>query len=107
LAEWLGLKQRKPRPRVDARYHAVSIIPGPNACAAVRRFASHRFFLQDAPRLPLPTCDAFHCECQFRHHQDRRGGARRRSDIGFLTGLYSGLERRQIGGRRKDDHDQS
>ena len=103
--EWLGLKQPEPPspPQVDRTYHAVSIVAGPNACGAAHRFAGHRFLSRQAPPLPLPTCDAFNCQCRFRHHQDRRSGARRRSDIGLMPGAYAGAERRRARGRRKDD----
>jgi hypothetical protein len=104
LSEWLGLRRRKPpEPRVDTTYHAVSIIAGANACSAANRFTGHRFLSRQAPPLPLPTCDAFHCECRFRHHRDRRVGARRRNDIGLMAGAYAGSERRNTRGRRKDD----
>lgn len=103
--EWLGFRRREqqPKPRVDTTYHAVSIVPGRNACAAVYRFSGHRFLSRQAPPLPLPTCDAFQCECRFRHHKDRRTGARRRSDIGLIPAAYSGAERRRVQGRRKED----
>jgi hypothetical protein len=103
--EWLGLKQPEPpsQPQVDRTYHAVSISAGPSACSAAHRFAGHRFLSRQAPPLPLPTCDAFNCQCRFRHHQDRRSGARRRSDIGLMPGAYAGSERRRVQGRRKDD----
>ena len=103
--EWLGLKRPDPpaQPQVDRTFHAVSIIAGPNACGAAHRFAGHRFLSRQAPRLPLPTCDAFNCQCRFKHHQDRRSGARRRSDIGLLPANYAGAERRNMRGRRRDD----
>jgi hypothetical protein len=84
-------------------YHAVSIIPGENSCAAAHRFTGRRYLSQQAPRLPLPTCDAFHCTCRFRHHKDRRAGPRRRSDIGLLSGAWTGPEKRRSGGRRAED----
>lgn len=104
--ERLGLKRPSappPRPRTDTTYHAVSIVMGPNACTAAHRFTSKRFLSRQAPPLPLPTCDAFHCECRFRHHKDRRAGPRRRSDIGLAPAGFAGAERRSAGGRRKDD----
>lgn len=84
-------------------YHAVSIVPGEHACAAAYRFTGHRFLSRQASKLPLPTCDAFHCECRFKHHKDRRAGPRRRSDFGLMAAGYPGPERRRTGGRRIGD----
>ncbi len=84
-------------------YHAVSINPGEQACAAAYRSSGQRILSRQAPKLPLPTCDAFHCTCRFSHHNDRRAGARRRDDIGLLSGHYPGSERRRTGGRRVTD----
>jgi hypothetical protein len=102
--EWLGLRRPEPPPaRADRTFHAVSIVAGADACSAAHRFAGHRFLSRQAPPLPLPTCDAFNCQCRFRHHEDRRSSARRRSDIGLMPGAYAGSERRRVRGRRKDD----
>jgi hypothetical protein len=84
-------------------HHAVSIIPGEHACGSAYRFTGHRFLSRQAPKLPLPTCDAFHCTCRFKHHKDRRAGPRRRHDIGLMSGHYPGNERRRAGGRRATD----
>jgi len=84
-------------------YHAVSIVPGEHACAAAYRFTGQRFLSRQAPKVPLPTCDAFHCECRFKHHKDRRAGPRRRSDFGLMSAGYPGIERRRTGGRRAED----
>jgi hypothetical protein len=84
-------------------YHAVSLLPGEHACAAAYRFTGQRFLSKHAPKLPLPTCDAFHCTCRFKHHKDRRAGPRRRSDIGLMSGNWPGNERRNTGGRRTTD----
>jgi len=84
-------------------FHAVSILPGEHACAAAYRFTGQRFLSRHAPKLPLPTCDAFSCSCRFKHHKDRRAGPRRRNDFGLLSGSYPGQERRRTGGRRIDD----
>jgi hypothetical protein len=84
-------------------FHAVSIIPGQHACAASYRFTGYRFLSRQAPKLPLPTCDAFHCTCRFKHYADRRAGPRRRSDIGLMSGHYPGTDRRRSNGRRATD----
>lgn len=90
--------------RATNPWHAVSIIPGPGACGAARRFKGVRFLSKDAPRLPLPACVMAQCTCRFKHHDDRRAGPRRRSEQGMMSGPYSGSERRRTGGRRADDH---
>jgi hypothetical protein len=104
LGGLLGLKKKPPPAvRVETKYHAVSIIPGEDACPAAYRFTGHRFLSRQAPPLPLPTCDAFQCTCKFKHHKDRRAGPRRRSDIGLMPGAYAGSDRRGPRGRRVDD----
>lgn len=84
-------------------YHAVSILPGLDSCSASHRFAGQRFLSRQAPKLPLPTCDAAHCTCRFKHHKDRRAGPRRRAEIGLMQGHWQGAEKRRVGGRRADD----
>jgi len=90
------------RPQANP-YHAVSIIPGKSACGAAFRLAGERFLSKNAPRLPLPSCDIAHCECRFKHHNDRRAGPRRRSDQGLFTGIWQQPERRRSPGRRESD----
>ncbi|GFE78552.1 hypothetical protein GCM10011487_05520 [Steroidobacter agaridevorans] len=85
-------------------YHAVSVLPGADACAAAYRFSGQRFLSRQAPRLPLPSCDVATCGCRFKHHKDRRSGPRRNSDVGMMMAGYSGNERRQSRGRRSTDH---
>jgi len=84
-------------------FHAVSIIPGAQACQAVYAFTGQRFLSRDAPRLPLAECNSSSCTCKFKHHKDRRAGPRRRSDFGFGISLWNGSERRKGRGRRADD----
>jgi len=93
------VKQRKP----PHPYHAVSIQPGLSACAAAYRCCGTRVLSRDAPSLPLPDCDALHCECQYRDYPDRRVGPRRRSNG---SGGWEGEERRQLAGRRSTDRSQ-
>jgi hypothetical protein len=103
---WFGAKKAPPRPAAPANpYHAVSIVPSGNACDAAYRFAGQRFLSRQAPRLPLPSCDAKHCTCRFKHHKDQRTGPRRNSDLGMITSSWTGPERRERrgAGRRKED----
>jgi hypothetical protein len=106
LAGLFGAKKKAPPRRAtpaSTQYHAVSVLPGANACAAAHRFSGQRFLSRQAPRLPLPSCDANTCTCRFRHHKDRRAGPRRNSDVGMVTSPYPGKERRQARGRRAED----
>ncbi|MEX2496282.1 MAG: hypothetical protein WD448_09350 [Woeseia sp.] len=59
-------------------YHAVSIQPGEKACKAARSIEGQRFLSSEAPRIPLPNCDAVDCSCRFAHHEDRRADESRR-----------------------------
>jgi len=91
--------------RKDPTYHAVSIKYGPTACNAAKALAGVRFLSTEAPRLPLPECDAGECQCRFAHHPDRRSNRDRRSPFapgGFGGGTGSfAQERREKKDRRK------
>lgn len=101
FAKLFGAKHQT-QPESNA-YHAVSILPGCDACAGARRLCGPRFLSRNAPRLPLAGCDAKNCECRFKHHRDRRSGSRRSSDMGMMSAAYSNQERRSSRGRRCDD----
>jgi hypothetical protein len=94
----LALK-RPPRP-----WHAVSIVPGSQPCAAAAGLARKRFLSRDAPPLPLESCDQ-QCACRYGHHDDRRKGPRRASEIGVSVDGYEGTDKRggPKRGRRKAD----
>jgi hypothetical protein len=96
-------EQPRRQPTTNNPYHAVSVLPGTDACAAAYRFSGQRFLSTQAPRLPLPSCDTKTCGCRFKHHKDRRSGPRRNSDIGMVMAGFSGNERRQSRGRRATD----
>jgi len=85
-------------------FHAVSVQPGPSACQTARDCAEKRFLSAEAPTLPLAGCDATRCNCRYLHHQDRRTGARRISDLTQRQNhFWRGEERRRDGGRRVTD----
>jgi hypothetical protein len=114
---WLYLRRRaaptteepaaaRRRKTEDTRFHAVSIKYGKDACSAARNLTGQRFLASEAPRLPLPGCDAAVCECRFTHHEDRRSGKDRRSpfgagSIGGGTGRFD--QERRTSDRRKSD----
>jgi hypothetical protein len=90
--------------KTKLRYHCVSIVGGPGACAVVKALASQRLLSAEAPRLPLVGCDhPADCACIFEHHDDRRAGPRRAKEGGRLASLWLDTERRRIGGRRDSD----
>lgn len=84
-------------------YHAVSVHAGSGSCPAALGCAGERFLSTEAPTLPLKGCDASSCKCRYQHHEDRRRGSRRLSDIAhYQNHLWRGEERRR-GGRRVND----
>jgi len=72
------------------------------ACAAVLACKGKRFLSAEAPRLPLPECDARRCDCKYRHFADRRDGARRADESGAPDARVT-KNRREKRGRRADD----
>jgi len=95
-----------PRPRtarhhvVTNPWHAVSIVPNPQACGKARGLCRVRFLSKDAPALPLESCDARLCDCHYRHYEDRRHEPRRASDVMASGRHWTGTERRLSTGRR-------
>ena len=86
------------------RYHAVSVVSGPIACAAAKQLENARMLSAEAPRLPLANCDCpGTCRCTYRHHDDRRAGPRRARERGKLAGPWAMTDRRRSIGRRETD----
>ncbi|HEX6572352.1 MAG TPA: hypothetical protein VF055_10030 [Steroidobacteraceae bacterium] len=81
------------------RFHAVTVLPGADACPQAQSLLGVRVLSAEAPRLPIGGCDRpDRCDCRFKHHDDRRAGQRRRVDRSPpLT------ERRSVQGRRATD----
>jgi hypothetical protein len=97
--------QLKPQPR-RLRFHAISIVAGPNACAQVKALTGVRLLSVEAPRLPVVGCtNPGGCHCRFQHHEDRRAGPRR---SGLRTSLREDWStdnnRRRSLGRRDVDY---
>jgi hypothetical protein len=93
-------------PKRPARpWHAVSIVPGHQSCAAAAGLVRKRFLSREAPALPLEACDRDHCSCRYDHHNDRRKGPRRASEMGVSVDGYEGVDKRggPKRGRRKTD----
>ena len=88
-----------PGARIVNNFHAVSIKPGPRCCQTAKSMAGVRYLSREAPRLPLPQCDAAGCECKYVHHEDRRGYDRRMADGAPIkpgpTKSFEGADRRR------------
>jgi len=91
--------------RVVNPYHAVSIKAGPSCGQTASTYGGRRYLSQEAPLIPLPTCDTRNCRCQYVHHEDRRDGSdRRRRDVWDRHAqLARGGDRRSSHGRRVTD----
>ena len=90
----------------DTSYHAVSIQFEKWACRAAKEYEGRRLLADEAPKLPLPDCDAAECRCHFVHYKDRRCGRDRRSPFGSggvaaASGKFE-QERREKSDRRED-----
>lgn len=118
LVVWLVLRRRTDQPEPvskqpalpatgpDTNYHAVSIRFEKWACRAAKEYAGRRLLADEAPKLPLPDCDAAECRCHFVHYEDRRSGRDRRSPFGSggvaaASGHFE-QERREGSDRRED-----
>jgi len=91
--------------KVPSRFHAVTIVPGPQACAGAKALLDQRFLSRDAPTLPLRDCGSPHCRCRYEHYDDRRKGNRRAYDLAVSIDGHEGDEQRQPAqrGRRQTD----
>ena len=88
----------KPKAGVNP-YHSVAVKIPYDACEAVMQLHGKRFLSAEAPQLPLAACDQ-HCECTFKHYNDRRQEERR--DAFNSSGIhYSGEKNRRIGSDRR------
>jgi hypothetical protein len=94
-----------PPRKVVNPYHAVSVVPGQDACAEARALRGQRFLSREAPALPLTGCKSTQCTCRYEHHEDRRKGGRRARDLAVAIDGYEGEEQRDPScrGRRNSD----
>ena len=97
-----GLPKPQPPRR---RFHAISIVAGPNPCAQVKALVDTRLLSLEAPRLPLVGCtNPGGCRCKFQHHEDRRSGPRRSgSRVQMRDDWSMDGNRRRSPGRRNVD----
>jgi hypothetical protein len=85
-------------------WHAVAIVPRADACEPAVAIRGKRFLSPDAPSLPLQDCpNPSACKCVYQHHEDRRTGPRRASELSGLRTARPQQNRRAGPGRRKRD----
>jgi hypothetical protein len=91
--------------RVTNPYHSVSIVAGASCSQTALRYGGRRYLIQEAPSIPLWSCDSRNCRCRYLHHQDRRDGSdrRRRDASDAPTRIPKGGDRRGSYGRRATD----
>ena len=91
--------------RPPSRFHAVTVVAGPKACAAASALRDQRFLSRDAPSLPLKGCNCARCDCHYEHYDDRRKSGRRARDLGVAIDGYDGADKRTPSkrGRRQTD----
>lgn len=69
-----------------SQYKAVSVHATEGCCKDALALHDRRLLLEEAPRLPLETCDRIgECQCTYRNHADRRSGDDRRNIVGSLS----------------------
>ena len=74
-----------------------------NPCCAVAELEGERYLSEEAPLLPLASCDNPQgCKCVYEHFDERRDGLRREADIGLPVRVQN-AEKRAGRGRRITD----
>lgn len=84
-------------------WKAIAVVATENCCEAARRCTGKRFLIPEVPRLPLRECSAPHCECKYRHYDDRRASPRRSIDRGGFPRTVPTTDRRSTITRRSLD----
>jgi len=109
-ALWLWMRKMAPEKGelptgAHSPYHCVAIVPGDGCCRTAQTIKGIRFLSDEAPTLPLVSCDSAHCRCKFAHFEDRRRGDRRNpySPTSHSFVMDGGDERRGRRGRRQTD----
>lgn len=87
------------------KYKSVSIRAGENACGPVKKYGGRRLLVSEAPTLPLSTCSAKTCSCNFFTYGDRRSCLTNRRtnsrDVTTASSQFSGRDRRKGTERRR------
>ena len=105
-------KAAKVKPRVTAkqsaesrRWYSIKLVPGNNSCDSMSYMSQRTYLTNEAPQLPLPSCDNGRCGCRYEHMKDRRQDLRRDpySQYGLLAVSSGRSDRRAGRGRRSTD----
>lgn len=107
-ATWLWVRRARSddeQTEANSPYHCVAINPGEGACRTALTLKGQRFLSDEAPLLPLASCDVARCRCTFEHHRDRRRSDRRNpyTAQSHTFVVQGGVDRRGRRGRRDSD----
>jgi hypothetical protein len=89
--------------RVVNPYHAVRIAHQTACCKKVVELNGQLFLAAEAPKIPLPDCDAPKCRCRYIHSEDRRSTEERREPVDGPHHYFAMRDRRLGQGRRAND----
>ena len=89
--------------RVVNPYHAVCIGHDSGCCKMVKAYDDLRILAAEAPKLPVPGCEAPKCRCRYIHCEDRRCGEDRRESTATQHLYFGPRNRRLSQGRRASD----
>ncbi len=81
-------------------WRAVSVVATEKCCQAAKECVGKRYLTAEVPRLPLQGCTQTHCECKYRHYNDRRVKPRRSSERGGFAKQRVAIDRRATPCRR-------
>lgn len=85
-----------PMPKESSQYASVRLCCDRHACSSAKAMRDKAFLATEAPTLPLPACDATHCQCKYAKASDRRGtDGRRAIDLGIQPLIFDGTEHRE------------
>ena len=95
--------------KLDGKYRSAEIVPSLVCCNAVEDLKGKVFLLNEAPQIPLNTCEMpEECKCKYVRFNDRRRDDRR-DNLLKATAIAQGFdiegkdEKRGKRGRRKTD----
>lgn len=58
--------------KTNTKYHCVTVHGDSVVCEGIMKLQGKSLLPNEAPTLPLATCDMHACKCHYIHHDDRR-----------------------------------